>query len=317
MQSTPPPNLPPPMLPPRPLPIYKTLPDASKASLPPKPLITPLGLSPTNFHFPRATLPLSPSVSLSPSPTPTPMQPNWGQKRKWLYSTDSVPVPLQTNPTPRSTGDVQFGGRKHDGAGECEAAERAVKARRMNPSSSNSSHKTNQSPNGRNMYQEPKKISRLEALQIELHLIHNKLLGGATTLTARDQNFLKRQVDDNPAGISALMMNLIIKQVTNKTHNLSYGIMHWAHLRREPQLLEDLLMDRLYNFDVKEAFYEGLMSVREVSDLMDCQTVLQCVRNERTQQARREKVKYADIDVDEDQCESDTGSLDMDLSDDD
>ncbi|KAI0532923.1 hypothetical protein GGR58DRAFT_522253 [Xylaria digitata] len=313
MQRTPPPNLPP-----RPsLAIYKTLPDASKADLPPKPPTTPTSLNPTTFHFP--------SAALTPSPSPSPNRTSYGQKRTWSLSTDSVVVPLQITPTPVRTRNVHSNSGIYYNVGEFKAAGRAVKASRMNHGSfsstsrntknnSNSVHNNHRYPNGRNTHQGLGKMCKLEAIKLELRLIHNKLLGGATTLAARDQDFLRRQMDDNPTSIPTLMMKLLINQVLNKTYDLLYGMMHWAHRRCENHLLEDLLTDRLHNFDVKEAFIEGLMSVHEVSDLMDCQIVLQCVRNERAEHARKEQAK---CDVGAYQYESDTGSLDMDLSDDD
>ncbi|KAF2963395.1 hypothetical protein GQX73_g10179 [Xylaria multiplex] len=313
MQRTPPPNLPP-----RPsLAIYKTLPDASKADLPPKPPTTPTSLSPTTLHFPQAAL----------TPSPSPKRTSYGQNRTWPRPIGSVVVSLQITPTLVRTKNVHSNGGISHSVGEFKAAGRIVKASRMNHGSfastsrsnsnnniSNGIHHNHLYPNGRNMHQGLKKMNKLEALQIELQLIHNKLLGGATALTAREQDFLRRQMDDNPTRIPTLMMKLLINQVLNKTYDLLYGMMHWADRRCEHHLLEDLLMDRLYNFDVEETFIEGLMSIREVSDLMDCQIVLQCVRNERAEDVLKEQAK---CDVGEDQYGSDTGSLDMDLSDDD
>ncbi|RWA11812.1 hypothetical protein EKO27_g3320 [Xylaria grammica] len=301
----------PPKLPPRPpsaIRIYKTLPDASKADLPPKPVTTPTSSSPIKFHFQQA---------LIPTPSPSPNRLSCGQKRPWSRSTDNVPVPLPNTPTPIRIKDMHFGSRTYHSICNYKVAGRAVKTRRIHPggNSGSSAYNNYQYPNDTKMLQPPKKMSDAEAIKVKIQLIHNKLLGGASVLTARDQAFLQNQMDKNPASIPALMMKLIIRRVPKKPHNLSYGIMRWAHRRSEGQLLEDLLTDRLYNFDVKEALDEGLMSVHEMSDLIDCQLVLQCVQIERAEQVQGRKSNYKDTG--DDQYESDSGSVDMEMSEDD
>ncbi|KAI1313498.1 hypothetical protein F5Y03DRAFT_389796 [Xylaria venustula] len=313
MQRTPPPKLPP-----RPMvavSTYKTLPDASKADLPPKPATTPKSLSPTMLHFPRA--------ALTPETSPESQRRFYGQKRKYPYSDDNnhYPVLLPTTPTPkriRYTYNYHHG-RNYDGIDDIKEAKHFTNIQQATP--------TNTGPHGgiyshhqtlsvKPTYQGVHYSRKYEPKLLEIQLIHDKLLGGATSLTKKEQNFLQYQMNNNPVKISALMVTLIVKQVTNKTSGLSYGIMHWANRKNEPGLLEEVLTDWLYNFDVDEAFNEGLMSVQEASNLMDCQIVLECIRRDRIERARHEKPERECVGPDADsQYDSDARSQSMDLSD--
>lgn len=77
-------------------------------------------------------------------------------------------------------------------------------------------------------------------------------------------------------------MKLIVTRVTNRAYQLSYRVMLWAYQNGESELLEHTLTNLLYYFDIAQAFDEGLMSVTEVSDLMDCQIVLDYILKEQT-----------------------------------
>ncbi|KAI1743457.1 hypothetical protein F4680DRAFT_444742 [Xylaria scruposa] len=283
-------------LPPRPsltVGIYKTLPDASNADLPPKPPITPNtpnSLSPPRFRFPRAAL------------TPSPNKTSHYRKRKYS-PTDSIVVPLQ-----------------HD-----ETAERAAKVRRTtlrgvtvndHKESNNDVTSNRQLPSsGKTIHWQPPGMTELMRPRIKLQLIHDTLLGGAKTITARDQEFLADQLHKDPACVSALMMWLVAKQVTNKTYNLSYEILHWAHNHNELELMEYILTDRLYAFDMEEAFEQGLMGTQEVVDLMDYQELLSRIREKRLEaQKKLTGPSATSTSFDADHSESDTGSADMDLS---
>ncbi|KAI1752908.1 hypothetical protein F4782DRAFT_546202 [Xylaria castorea] len=318
MQRTPPPQLPP--RPPLTVGIYKTLPDASNADLPPKPAITPTSLSPTSFQFPQVAV------------TSSSNKPLHGRKRKYSHSNDSIVVPLQYYPAQDGINNATYHSAGHEGVGEGETAERAVKVRRK---SSNSTivdrHKNSnddatceyhQPSLGMVMHQQFPDMTRSETPRVKLQLIHDMLLGGAETLTTRDQDYLVNRLHENLACISAMMMWLVAKQVTNKTYNLSYGIIHWAHNNSKLELMEYMLTDRLYAFDIEGAFDEGLMGIKEVMDLMDCQLVLRCVRMERKKRPEGAHKKSAErpetsSGLDADHCESDTGSADMDLSEED
>ncbi|RYC61238.1 hypothetical protein CHU98_g4970 [Xylaria longipes] len=315
MQRTPPHKLP--SRPPLTVGIYKTLPDASNANLPLKPPITPTSLSPTSFRFPQPLL------------TPSLNKTSRRQKRTYSQSNDNnVVVPLQQHPARDSTKIAPYSGAGYDGVGEGEAPERAVKVRKTTLNSTIAdSHNNNNNGTTCNynkpspaamVHQQPPNITRPTKLQ----LIHDMLLQGAKTLTTSDQDYLTDQLHENLPCISALFMWLVAKQVTNKTHNLSYGVIHWAHNNKEHDLMEYMLTDRLYGFDMEEAFDEGLMGIKEVMDLMDCQMVLRCVRmerKERLEKAQKKMVEHTKTNAsrDADHCESDLGSADMDLSEED
>ncbi|KAI0971108.1 hypothetical protein F4678DRAFT_461652 [Xylaria arbuscula] len=313
MQRTPPPRLPPrPMLA---VSIYKTLPDASKADLPPKPVTTPTSSSPTMFRFPR--------TALTPETSPEAQKRFCGQKRKYPYSDDNnhYPVLLPTTSTPkRSRYTYKYhDGRSYDGIGDRKEAERFTDIQQAIPTNTgpyNPIYNYHQTSSVKPTHQGVQYARKQDPTLLEVQLIHNKLLGGATSLTKKDQSFLQHQMNNNPVKIPALMVRLIIKQVTNKTSGLSYGIMHWANRKNEPGLLEEVLTDWLYNFDVDEAFDEGLMSIQEAANLMDCQIVLECIRRDRMERARDEKTEcecvYPDADTPYD---SDARSQSMDLSD--
>lgn len=237
MQCTPP-KLPPqprPKLPSRPPPltinIYKTLPDASNADLPPRPLITPTSLSPTSYQFPQ----------IPPSPSKTPR----GRKRTYSRSNDSVVVPLQHHPSPTKTKNVPYAAKK-DGVVEVETAERAVKVRRIAPESTvvDSRNVNNKETTG-NHNRPSQNMTRLEMARLKLQLIHDMLLGGARTLTERVQDYLADLLHDNLTCISALTVWLVAKRVTNKTYNISYAIIHWGHRNGELELMEYMLKERL------------------------------------------------------------------------
>ncbi|KAI3328495.1 hypothetical protein F4824DRAFT_517447 [Ustulina deusta] len=311
MLRTPPPKLP--SRPPSAVNIYKTLPDASKADLPPKPCITPASLTSTKYHVPR--------VVLTPEPSPEAKRRYHGQKRKYSGYTDAILVPLQSSPTWKRTRNANFYGHNFDGVDEREVPENVKKTCRTSPNNTgahNGTYNYHEHSNGTTMHQAAQHMSEREAALLEIRLIHNKLLGGATTLTGRDQDYLRHQMNNNPANIPALMVDLITKNVTNKTDGLSYGMMNWAHSTRQNRLLEDVLMDKLYNFDMDKAFDEGLMSLRDVGNLMDCQTVLEHVRNNRTQQPQKEETEHSNVDAEtDDEDGNDSRSQSMELTDDD
>ncbi|KAI0455560.1 hypothetical protein F5B21DRAFT_523308 [Xylaria acuta] len=321
MQCTPPPRLP--SRPPLTVGIYKTLPDASNAGLPPKPPITPTSLSPTGLQFPRATL------------TPSPNTASYGRKRTYSCSNGSVVVPLQHYPAQDCTKNAPYYGDSCNGGGEGKTAERAIKVRRTtlnntivdsrNTSNNDTTGNYHQPSPGAIVRQHPPNMNRSEIARTKLQLIHDTLLRGGKTIATRDQDYLADQLHENIACISAPMMWLVAKQVTNKTYNLSYGIIHWAHNNGKLELMEYMLTNRLYTFDVEEAFDEGLMGTKEVVDLMDCQTVLRCVRmelkerKERMERAQKETAEHPNTNAsfDAGHGESDTGSADMDLSEED
>ena len=308
MQRTPPPKLP--SRPSLTVSVYTTLPDASKADLPPKPPTTPTTPTFSQLRNPRGVL------TPSPSPEPRSKKAHRGQKRTYPYSSDAIVVPLQTTQTLKRPRDVPINSHKYDDAGEYKSIERPAK--RVCPPSFPTTGVygtmiTQDEPmDGKINHQAFEYTSKPDEAQLELRLIHNKLLGGATALTAQVHYYLRRRMTTNVMKLSPLLVHLIIEQVVNKTHELSYAIMDWAHKRHEKQLLEDVLTDRLYKFDVEAAFNEGLMSIREVSNLMDCQIVLECVRME---QVRGAKAVPADVGTYSDANESDTGSEEMDMSD--
>ncbi|KAI0526216.1 hypothetical protein F5B22DRAFT_641364 [Xylaria bambusicola] len=308
MQRTPPLNLP--SRPSLAVNVYTTLPDASKAGLPPKPPITPNSPTSTKFSIPRLVL------TPSPSPESKSKKTHRGQKRTYSYSSDAIIVPLPATPIPDRARNSYLNGHKYDETNRHEHMEYPVKVRRTSLTATsvhtnNSNHR--HQPGVKPIHHEARYISKLEEEQLKLRLIHNKLLGGATTLTVREQDYLRRQMNSDTMRISPLVMHLIIQQVANKTHELSNEIMNWSQKRHESQLLEDVLTDRLYNFDVEAAFDEGLMSPREVSDLVDCQIMLEYIRMGQPQEI---KAECDDIRTDSDEDESDTGSQEMDFSDD-
>ncbi|KAI0816506.1 hypothetical protein GGR55DRAFT_697362 [Xylaria sp. FL0064] len=312
MQRTPPPTLPR-----RPVPVgktYKTLPDASKAALPPKPLITPMSLSPSQLPRQRATL--------TPDNSPQSKPIYSGQKRKYSDFNGYVVFPFQTSPTPkRSRHTYEHNhSRMYDGAGEFEGAKRVAKTLGESPDITSvrsiRTYNVHKGANTKTVHQKIQCTRKQDPAVLDIQLIHNKLLGGATTLTKTDQRYLQHQMSNNPTIVPPLMINLVIMRVSNKTPDLSYGMMHWANVRKQPQILESVLADWLYNFDVQEAFDEGLMSVQQVANLMDCQIVLECVRSDRIKQEQETKIERADINIDVDAgYESDARSLSMDLSD--
>ncbi|KAI0431406.1 hypothetical protein F5Y09DRAFT_340675 [Xylaria sp. FL1042] len=312
MQRTPPPTLPR-----RPTPAgvtYKTLPDASKAALPPKPPIAPINFSPSKFPIQR--------VALTPHNSPEHNPIHYGQKRKFSHFNDYVAIPLQTSPTPKRTKYTykHDDSHKYDGAGEFERKQHVTKTLTKSPNvtsaNNNNAYNARQSPNIKSTHQKVQNTRKKNPAILNIQLIHDKLLGGATTLTKKDQGYLQYQMSNNSTLIPPLMVELVIKRVTNKTPDLSYGMMYWANQRKQPHLLESVLMDWLYNFDVNEAFDEGLMSVQQVANLMDCQITLECIRDDRIKQAQETKIQRANINTDIDaQYESDARSLSMDLSD--
>ncbi|KAJ2974275.1 hypothetical protein NUW58_g8710 [Xylaria curta] len=306
---------------------YKFLPDASKADLPPKPLITPTSLSPTQSLFP--------SAAIAPSPNKTPR----GKKRTYSHYTDKFAVPLQTTLTRSNHTGVTYDGNKYHGIGDA-VAEHVTKVRRVipdnNDSSNNSHHITNSTIHhgikntaqnnsnskdnylgGNMMHRRPPILAKPKTARTKSQLIHDMLLGGARTLSAGDQEYLANQIKHNLTTVSPLMIHLVATTVTNKAHNLSYIITQWAHRNDELELVEYMLEDRLYNFDMEKAFDEGLMDISELSALIDFQTLLGCIRKDIEENARRRKAvehTTAKASVCEDHYESDTGSVDMDLS---
>ncbi|KAI0187744.1 hypothetical protein EV127DRAFT_498695 [Xylaria flabelliformis] len=294
----------PPKLPPRPsmtVSIYKTLPDASNADLPPKPPITPNSLGPSRFQFPQAAL------------TPSPNKTTHHRKRKYSPPSDSIVVPLQYDETAERAAKFHRTTLNRTTVNTHEDSNNYVTSNKRAPSSS------------RFMHRQPQDITRPKTPQIRLQLIHDTLLGGAKSITTTDQEFLAEQLYNNPACISALMVWLVAEQVTKKTYNLSHGILHWARGNSEIELVEYILTDLLYAFDVEEAFEQGLMGIMEVTDLIEHQILLHNIQMEREKREKRlEKAqkKLAEhsttsASFDADHCESDTGSTDMDLSEED
>ncbi|KAI0099623.1 hypothetical protein GGR51DRAFT_576220 [Nemania sp. FL0031] len=255
---------------------YKTLPDASKAGLPPKPLVTPTKSSTSQFH--------SPGTPAMPSPKRTPRS----QKRTFSSSIQSVMVPWRTYPIIIGKGikSTTTSGVSHNIIDkgnakvevEVESADRPAKIRRMSPrgNRSDDTNEVHQQPSGNSIPQ----TTESDAVRIEVQLIQNKLLGGATALSEGDQDYLRHQIDQESPYISPQVMRLLAMRVTNRNSSLSYNIMFWAHKKGEMKLLEYTLVDLLYFFDMNEAFDQGLMSVSEVSNLMDCQTVLHAIREQ-------------------------------------
>ncbi|KAI0486613.1 hypothetical protein F4859DRAFT_526851 [Xylaria cf. heliscus] len=297
----------------------QALPNAGKAALPPRPLITPTSLSPTGSQFPQlASVP-------SPSPTQTPRK----RKRTYSRSNDSVVVPLQHFPVQDSTKNTPSNGATCNSVGEGETAERATKVRRItinnnvpnnrNDGNNHATYNYHQPSTGTMMHQQAPNMTGPEAARYKVQLIYDMVRGGATTLTTRVQTYLAQQLHENLECISAEMMWLVARQITNKTNSLSYGIIHWAHNHNNLELVEYMLESRLYNFHLEEAFDQGLMDVTEVEDLMDNQTVLHCVRKEREERAQKKATEHPNTkaSVDADHCESDTGSADMDFSEED
>ncbi|KAI0545645.1 hypothetical protein F4679DRAFT_588250 [Xylaria curta] len=289
MQCTPSP----PKLPPRPLTvgIYKTLPDASNADLPPKPPITPNSLSPTSSHLSRAAL----THSSNKSPR--------CRKRKYLQPADSFVVPLQ-----------------HD-----ETAERAAKVHRTSldraivhtHKDSNKNVTSSRHPHswGWTMHRRPPDMTGFKTPLVKLQLIHDNLIRGAKTITRRDQEFLAVQLHINPTCVSTLMMWRVAKQITNKTCDLSRGILYWASDHNELELMEYILTDRLHTFDLEEAFEQGLMGIQEATDLMEYQILLPGIQK-RLKEKQKKLVEHSTTNAsfDADHYESDVGSADMDLS---
>ncbi|KAI3336952.1 hypothetical protein HD806DRAFT_542709 [Xylariaceae sp. AK1471] len=332
---------PPRKLPTRPPPLaitpYKALPNPSKATLPPKPPVTPTSMSPAKFH--------SPMVSLATPPN-TPQINSNGRPRKYSRANDGFRIPVQqTTPTKikKTTKAKQMpvAGWKNNVVvkqGEIAAVPAKFHMNSINTNYNNGNYNNNHYNNNnsnykytynhnsgythnnmhmdnKNMTQPPINISKEEATRTGLQGIHNKLLGGATTLTAGEQGFLRQQMNVNCTYLSPMMMRLAVEQVTNKSPDLSYAIAHWAHRKGDLRLVEDALTDRLFNFSIQSAFDEGLMSITEVSALMDCQMVLHHVRKERSEKQMKEKeVAERRADAAADKADSDTDSVDMDLS---
>ncbi|KAJ8107377.1 hypothetical protein ONZ43_g6750 [Nemania bipapillata] len=131
----------------------------------------------------------------------------------------------------------------------------------------------------------------------ELQHVYDKLLGGATTLSKREQEYILRYVEEHPEHVSPLMMSLIVSRVTNKTHSLSYRMMLWSYRYNQHEILENILTTTQFRFDVNEAHKQNLTSVQDVSDLMNCQKVSHQIRNRRKDDGQEKKdAKDGDVD---------------------
>ncbi|TRX91809.1 hypothetical protein FHL15_007362 [Xylaria flabelliformis] len=288
----------PPKLPPRPsmiVSIYKTLPDASNADLPPKPPVTPNSLSPSRFQFPQAALTSSPNKTTH------------YRKRKYSPPTDSIVVPLQYDETAERSAKFHRTTLNRTTVNNHKDTNNYITSNKRAPSSS------------KTMNRQPQDITGPKTPRIKLQLIHDTLLGGAKSITTRDQEFLAEQLHNSPACVSALMVWLVAEQVTKKTYNLSHGILHWARDNSEIELVEYILKDILYAFDVEEAFEQGLMGIMEVTDLIEHQILLHVEREKRLEKPQKKLAEHSatSASFDADLCESDIGSTDMDLSEED
>lgn len=132
-------------------------------------------------------------------------------------------------------------------------------------------------------------------------------------LTRQDQYYLFRRWKENPSSVPDLMMKLIAEDVTNKTHDLTAIAVIWGIRHNKPKLVASTIENLLYNFDVEEAFKEGLMDVSELEDLMDYQNGLAAVYSTFFNDVGKEKKDAHNSKVDGDNRESDAGSTDMEL----
>ncbi|KAI2630587.1 hypothetical protein GGS21DRAFT_209238 [Xylaria nigripes] len=126
-----------------------------------------------------------------------------------------------------------------------------------------------QSPGTNKRRQNRPSESAAQLTQRELDKLHQQLVNGKTRLTPWDQKYIVSHLESNIVSISSYMMSLVVTQITNKTGYLSRAITRWALRKQHDELLKEAATNELFNFDAEEAFKEGLMSVEEVSELMD------------------------------------------------
>ncbi|KAI1169546.1 hypothetical protein F4777DRAFT_584807 [Nemania sp. FL0916] len=294
--------------------IYKILPDASRANLPPRPVNRPPRHT-TPPPTPGPSVFRSPGVFLTPSPTPSPkkishdQKATLGQKRKYSQANDSVVAQFKSPFLPQKPkAPARYQNNRCDGPGEMSSTERPAKIQRTdNNSTIDRKAKHQQPPDGTTIPQEHPIIPQARPTVPQAHptisqehlsvlakidtdkavfrLIQDKLLAGATTLTARNQETLRRHVEEDLPHVSPLILGLIGNRVMNKTHKLSYAIVRWAQRNGRADLLENMLIHLLYDLDPLDLFNERLMDMDEMLDLMDCQDLLNKIRDKRTASA--------------------------------
>ncbi|KAI0199730.1 hypothetical protein F4808DRAFT_471363 [Astrocystis sublimbata] len=293
-------------LPPRPPPTattrYKTFPDASHAELRPKPPVTP-----TKSRYPQRHLALSPSLKTT----------YFGRKRTYSQSTNSGKSPM-----------LRPGA--HDSANGV-TTERAARVRRLNLSDAISdssfngdfrnTRDTHQHSPGTTLQKQPLIMAKPETVRTKMREIHDMLLGGGKALEQCQQEYLVKQLRENPEDNFNTIIWLVAKQVPNMIHDLFLEINNWATSHGEVDIIECLLVNRLYAFDMEKAIDQNLMPVAELDELMDFQTDLGHVRvklediREKVRNKTAQNLHATKKQVDVNHCESDTGSADMDLSD--
>ncbi|GAP91067.1 hypothetical protein SAMD00023353_1502020 [Rosellinia necatrix] len=122
---------------------------------------------------------------------------------------------------------------------------------------------------------------------IVLRITHDRLLKGLETLDADEQKYLSFHLDRNPGCFEAQTVALLTARVGNLSELMISRIMSWGWANGDAAMLEYLLKDRLYNFNIEEAFDQVLMGHDELLDLMCCQDRLAAIQNERPGQNER------------------------------
>ncbi|KAI8625661.1 hypothetical protein F5Y19DRAFT_262579 [Xylariaceae sp. FL1651] len=256
---------------------YRTLHDASRANLPPRPPTTP------NWLLPRTTAYMIPPNQIAQHPPP-----------KYRRGRNSARHPVYTPVQLTLSKDLStFSGRNSYN----EEKIGTKRARAPEAQSSTSSM-----------------AQALDDIVYRAHIgvqrLYGKLLAGATTLTAQEQQDLYEYIDFNSPRLPKVM-ELVVQQVPKKTKSLSAKVMLWAQKNGEFKLLEDETANRLFIFDLEEAIEEPLMSSDEVSELMECLFVREWVVDYRSNEMQGIIMGVDANAVDE----SDNDSMDMDLSD--
>ncbi|KAI1828215.1 hypothetical protein F4861DRAFT_171596 [Xylaria intraflava] len=136
-----------------------------------------------------------------------------------------------------------------------------------NNSSRNNDNSKHSGPN--KAPQAPQKQSSDALIRRELCTIRKKVVAGKTTLTAWDQKYVTCYLKKDLDGVTSWMIGPISKKITNKADYLTQEIARWAQRNGHSDLLEGAIAEALFNFDVEAAFDEALMSISEVSELMD------------------------------------------------
>lgn len=126
---------------------------------------------------------------------------------------------------------------------------------------------------------------------------------GVNVFNAEEQKWLCSYIDKDKADHRELVYR-IAKQVLwdNRTHALTYKLVQWIyHNDTNHALVTELLQERLSEMDFE---WGDMMSLEELDELMDCQTVIDTCKKElelQKQELKKQMQQENETEQEEDQ----------------